>query len=164
MAVPLTGALWSWAVDGLVVPAKIHAVLLDVIGRPVVPLGTDPADFPPDVVLCDVWHVGGDFPTSIACYCVPAQPAETAAAAAFARRLGRRCLLPDDTLDPGRFLLAAPDGTLRPVHLDVDETDEGTTLSNLRPCAGLRHRAWDRTPCRQSRWAPGTVVTALAAA
>jgi hypothetical protein len=165
MAIPLTGALWNWSVDGLVAPVKIHAVLADVVGRPVVPLGAaDPACLPVDAVLCDVWHAGGEFPTSIDCYAVPVELPETTLVAAFARRLGRRCLLPDDTLDPGRFLLAAPDGTLRPVHLDVNETDEGPALSNLRLCTGKCCRSWDRAQCRQSRWAPGSVVTALAGA
>jgi hypothetical protein len=165
MAIPSTGALWNWSVDGLVAPVKIHAVLAEVLGRPVVSLGAaDPAHLPADAVLCDVWHCGGDFPTSVDCYAAPVEPAEPTLAAAFARRLGRRCLLPDDTLDPGRFLLAAPDGTLRPVHLDVDETDDGTVLSNLRLCTSTGSRAWERAQCRQSRWAPGSVVRGLAAA
>ncbi|HEX5598061.1 MAG TPA: hypothetical protein VFX61_18910 [Micromonosporaceae bacterium] len=156
-----SGALWSWSVDGLVAPREIHAVLSAMLARPVVPLGG--ADAPPyDALLCDVWYTSGDFPTRVDCYLAPGEPAEIAAAAAFARRLGRRCLLPDDTLDAGRFLLAAPDGTLRPVHLDVTDGDDGLILSRLRPCTMADQR--ERSVCRQSRWAPDSVVPGLAAA
>jgi hypothetical protein len=165
MAVPLAGALWSWFLDKLVAPETIYAALSNVLRRPIVPLGSaDPDDLPSDAVLCEVWHPGGDFPTSIQCYAPPDDAVETVAAAAVARRLGRSLLLPDDTLDPSRFLLAAPDGTLRPVHVDVADTDEGQVLSRLRPCAGEGGPADAPDSCHQSRWAPGSVAPPRAAA
>lgn len=165
MAIPPAGALWSWSIDGLVPAAKIRSALSAVLGRPVVALGSaDPDHLPAGAVLCDVWHPGGDFPTSVECYAIPGDASETAAVAAVARRIGRDFLLPDDTLDPSRFLLAAPDCTLRPVHVDVADTDEGQVLSNLRLCTGRGAPTAARSGCRQSRWAPGSVVPARAAA
>ena len=157
--------LWSWRVDGPVAPVKIYAALADVLGLPVMPLGAaDPARFPVAALLCDVWRRPGDYPVSIDCYGPPVGIAEPTAVAAFARRLGRHCLLPDDTFDPGRHLLVAPDGSTRAVHLDVRETDEGEVLANQRLCTNLSPgcRGWSQ--CHQSRWAPDSVVPALAAA
>lgn len=160
-----SGALWNWSLDGLVAPVEIHTALAAILARPVVPLGVvAPARSPADAVLCDVWHTDGDFPTRVDCYLAPAEPAETTVVASLARRLGYRCLTPDDTLDAGRFLLAAPDGTLRPVHVDIDDTDDGPVLSRLRPCTVADQRAAERLICRQSRWAPDSVVPGLAAA
>lgn len=165
MAIPSAGALWSWFVDGLVPPTKIHSALSAVLGRPIVPLASaDPDNLPSGAVLCDVWHSGGDFPTSVECYAVPGEMTEPVAAAGLAGRIGRTCLLPDDTLDPSRFLLVNPDGTVRPVHVDVADTDTGQMLSNPRLCTGRCGPPAARAQCRQSRWAPGSVVTARAAA
>lgn len=170
MAIPSSGALpssalWNWFVDGLVDPVEIHTALASILARPIVPLGAAEAEHLPDgAVLCDVWHTEGDFPTRVDCYLAPDEPAEPTVAATLARSLGRRCLLPDDTLDPGRFLLAAPDGTLRPVHLDLTDTEDGPILSGLRLCTSVDRRTADRPLCRQSRWAPDSVVPGLAAA
>jgi hypothetical protein len=87
-------------------------------------------------VLCDVWHVGGDFPTLIDCYLVPGDVTEVSIAGRLAARLGTGVLLPDDTLNPTRYLLAAPDGTVRTVHVDEVETDDGTERRHARPCTG----------------------------
>ena len=101
--------------------------------RPVAELGGagDAGD-----VLCDVWHVGGDFPTLIDCYFAPDDVAETSIAGAVAVRLGVDVLLPDGTLNPTRYVRAAPDGTLRAVHVDEVETDDGTERRHARPCTG----------------------------
>lgn len=166
MAHPSAGiALWNWALDARVPEAHIHAALAGALGRPVLALGrADPAHLPVEAVLCDVWHNAGDFPTSVDCYRAPHDVAETTVVAAFARRIGRRCLLPDDTLNPRRYLLAAPDGTLRPAYVDVADGDDGPILSHLRLCtvAGRCCREWAQ--CGQSRWAPDSVVAARAAA
>ncbi|WP_203708765.1 hypothetical protein, partial [Asanoa iriomotensis] len=132
-----------------------------VTGCAVVPLGDD--DPPPDAVLCDVWQGSGDFPVGIDCYAPPPDVAEPAVAAEVASLLRRRILLADDTLIPDRHVLATVDGTLRPVHVDVFETDDGTALSNPRTCTG--HDPWcrQRVPCQQSRWIPDQVVPGLAA-
>nr|MDT0657047.1 hypothetical protein [Micromonospora sp. DSM 115978] len=162
--------LWNWRIDDRVAPAEVYAALAGALGRPVLPLaGADPYRLPPGVLLCDAWHRPGDFPTSVDCYGTvdragsPGPVAEWTAVAAFARRLGRRCLLPDDTLDHGRHLLVSPDGTMRPVHVDVRDCDDGEVLSNWRLCttASPRCRGWS---CHRSRWAPDSVVPALAAA
>jgi len=165
MAIP-SGALWNWFLDGLVAPVEIHTALAAILARPVVPLAAaGPGLSPNDLAtLCDVWHTEGDFPTRVDCYLAPEELPEAAVAAALARLLGRRCLLPDDTLDPGRFLLAGPDSTLRPVHLDISDGEDGPILSRLRPCTVADQRVRERSVCRQSRWAPDTVVSGRAAA
>lgn len=165
--------LWNWRIDDRVAPAEIYAALVDVLGRPVLALGgVDPHRLPPGALLCDVWHRPGEFPTSVDCYGSTSVDryggssglTEPVAVAAFARRLGRCCLLPDDTLDRSRHLLAAPDGTMRPVHVGVRDTDDGEILSNWRLCttSSPRCRGWSQ--CHQSGWAPDSVVPALAAA
>jgi hypothetical protein len=153
--------IWSWSVDARVHPARLCATLEAVLGRPVVPLGAaDPARLPADAVLCDVWHTSGDFPTIVECYGPPTGIPESAVVAAVARRLGHRCLVADDTLNPGRHLLAMPDGTLRPTHVDVADTDDGAAHSNARPCTIATQRCRESEECRQSRWEPDLIFTA----
>lgn len=157
--------LWNWRVDEHVPPVEVYLALAEVLGVSVLPLGgTDPGRVPPGAALCDVWRLTGEFPVSVDCYGVPAGRGELGGAVAFARRLGRSCLLADDTLDPGRRLLVAPDGTVRAVHLDVLDTDDGEVLGNPRPCTALDPRCQGCSPCLRSHWAPDRVVTALAAA
>jgi hypothetical protein len=125
--------LWNWCAAGRVDPAAVRAAVSGVLRRPVAELGatSDTGD-----VLCDVWHVGGDFPTLIDCYLAPGDVAEAAVASAVAVRLGADVLLPDDTLNPTRYVLAAPDGTLRTVHVDEVESADGTERRHARPCTG----------------------------
>ncbi|MEV0716170.1 hypothetical protein [Asanoa sp. NPDC050611] len=154
-------AIWNWHAEAPLTPSVVMRVLSVVTGCAVVPLGDD--DPPDDAVLCDVWHGGGDFPVAIDCYAPPPEVNEPAAAAEVASLLRRRILLADDTLIPDRHVLATADGTLRPVHVDLLETDDGTALSNPRICTG--HDPWcrQRVPCQQSRWTPDRVVPGLAA-
>jgi len=154
-------AIWSWSVDARVHPARLCAVLELVLVRPVIPLAfADPVRLPADAVICDVWHTSGEFPTIVECYGPPAGVVETAVVAAVARELGHRCLVPDDTLNPGRHLLAMPDGTLRPAHVDVADTDDGAAHSNARLCTIARQRCRESEECRQSRWEPDRIVDA----
>ncbi|AGZ45376.1 hypothetical protein [Actinoplanes friuliensis] len=112
-------------------------------------------DVPVDgAVLCDVWHVDGDFPTLIECYLAPADLAEATIASAVSVRLGAELLLPDDTLNPSRYVLAEPDGTLRAVHVDEIETDDGTERRHLRPCTGDDPACALGPGCGRSRWKP----------
>jgi hypothetical protein len=127
-----TGGLWSWSAEGRIDPADVRAALAGSLARPVTGLDS-PA---PGAMLCDVWHVGGDYPTSIECFGAPVDVAEPVAASAVAVRLGAGLLLPDESLNPTRYLLAARDGTLRFVHVEEIETDEGTERRRLRPCTG----------------------------
>ncbi len=85
-------------------------------------------------MLCDVYHVGGDFPTLIDVYMPPGGIAETTAASAVAVRLETKIILPDDTLDPSRYVLAEPDGGLHTVLVDEEETDDGPER-RIRPAA-----------------------------
>jgi hypothetical protein len=157
--------LWNWRIDGHVPAERIRALLIDLLGRPVVPIGRlGPAGPPPGLVLCDVWYVPGAYPTAVSCYGPPEGAAELNVLAACARRLGRHCLLADDTLDPGRHLLFAPEGTIRPVHLDVADTEEGEVLSRPRPCTAASPRCRGWSPCQHSRWAPDSILPVLAAA
>ncbi len=126
------GGLWNWCATGRVGAEKVRNALAGALDRTVVEM-----DRPQDgAVLCDVWHVGGDFPTLIDCFLAPDDVEEATIASAVAVRLGADVLLPDDTLNPTRYVLAEPDGTLRPVHVDEVETDEGTERRHLRPCTG----------------------------
>jgi hypothetical protein len=151
--------MWSWSVDAEIPPVRLCVTLEEVLARPVVPLGAaDPYRLPRDVILCDVWHTSGDFPTVVECYGALGSFAEAVVVAAVARRLGHRCLVADDTLNPGRHLLALPDGTLRPAHVDVADTEDGAAHSNARPCTIATQRCRESADCRQSRWLPDQVV------
>lgn len=162
---PFRAALWNWSSDGPLVPGQVRATLAAILGRPVVALDTVPAEqFPDGAVLCDVWQGAGEFPVGVDCYAVPAELPETLVLAAFARRVGRRCVLPDDTLDPGRHLLVSPDGTLRPVHLDIEPTSYGDRRANLRPCSLTDPGCHNGVSCGASRWGPDSVIPARAAA
>jgi hypothetical protein len=128
-----TDGLWNWSAAGVIDPAAVRAALAGALQKPVAELGSFGAD---GAVLCDVWHVGGDFPTVIDCYLVPGDLPEATIASAVAVRLGADLLLPDDTLNPTRYVLAEPDGTLRTVHVDEVETDDGPERRHARPCTG----------------------------
>jgi hypothetical protein len=128
-----TDGLWNWSATGVLDPAAVRAAVAGALQRPVVELGSFGDG---DAVLCDVWHVGGDFPTLIDCYLAPGELTETTIASAVAVRLGADLLLPDDTLNPTRYVLAEPNGTLRTVHVDEIETDDGPERRHLRPCTG----------------------------
>jgi hypothetical protein len=129
----MADGLWNWCAAGRLDPVAVRAAIAGELHRPVAELGgaSDTGD-----ALCDVWHVGGDFPTLIDCYIAPGDVAETAIASAVAVRLGVDVLLPDGTLNPTRYVRAAPDGTLRAVHVDEVETDDGTERRHARPCTG----------------------------
>jgi hypothetical protein len=129
-----TDGLWNWSAAGVIDPAVVRAAVAGALERPVEELGS-PGDA--DAVLCDVWQVGGDYPTLIDCYLVPSNLAETTIASAVAVRLGVDLLLPDDTLNPTRYVLAEPDGTLRRVHVDEVETDDGPERRHTRQCTGI---------------------------
>ena len=115
-----------------------------------VPLGGDGG------VLCDVYHVGGDFPTLVDVFLAPAGFAEATTASAVSVRLGEALLLPDDTLNPTRYVLAEPDGTLRPVHVDEVETDDGPERRHVRPCTGADPACALGPGCGGSHFKPAT--------
>ena len=125
--------LWNWCVAERVDAVRIQSALAEVLGRPVGGLDEDTAD---DALLCDVWYVGGEFPTLADVFLAPDDRPEAAVASAVAVRLGAAVLLPDETLNPTRYVLAGPDGTTRSVHVDETETDDGTERRHLRPCTG----------------------------
>jgi hypothetical protein len=104
-------------------------------------------------VLCDVYGVDGDFPTLVDVYLTPGDIAETTAASAVAVRLGAAVLLPDDTLNPTRYVLAEPDGGLHAVHVDEVETDDGPERRSVRPCTGSDPACAAGTGCGRSRFA-----------
>jgi len=126
------GSIWNWCVAGRIEPGPVRAALSAVLGHPVAALGEDTADAG---VLCDVFPVGGDFPTVVDVYLPPAVD-EVDCASAVAVRLSAAVLLPDDTLNPTRYVLAEPDGTVRAVHADEVETDDGIERRHVRPCTG----------------------------
>ena len=123
-----------------------------------VPLGEDGS------LLCDVYHVGGEFPTMVDVYLAPRAVAEAAAASAVAVRLDAVVLLPDDTLNPTRYLLAEPDGSLRAVHVDEVETDDGPERRQVRPCTGADPACAVAPGCGRSRFKPAPTPERPAAA
>jgi len=127
--------IWNWSAAGPVDEAVVRSALSAVLGRPVHRMVEDSTD---SAVLCDVYQVGGDFPTTIDVYLLSAvqNGIESEYATAVAVRLGAALLFPDESLNPTRYVLAEPDGTMRAVHVDETETDEGTERRNVRPCTG----------------------------
>lgn len=159
--------LWNWRVADRVGPSQVQVILAELLDCPVRQI-TPAAETAPGPMtggmLSDVWYIPGAYPTVVDCYGPPADSAELAVAAEFARRLGSACLLPDDTLDAGRHLLCAPEGTIRPVHLTVTDTEAGPLLGGERPCTAVSPRCRGWAQCHRSRWAPDSVVPVLAAA
>lgn len=158
---PAAFALWNWHVADRIQAAHVRGALAAVSGRPVLSLG-GPSPGPVAALRCDVWHGAGDFPTGVDCYLAPTALVEVAVAAGLATRLGAACLLPDDTLNPSRYLLVGTDRTVRPVHVDVGEDDAGPVLTRPRPCTSADPwcRRWP--DCERSRWAPDSVAPAAA--
>ncbi|MCO8270954.1 hypothetical protein M1L60_10150 [Actinoplanes sp. TRM 88003] len=126
-----TGGLWNWAAAASLTADRVHGALAGALERNVGPLESGAP------TLCDVYHVGGEFPTIIDVYLAPETIAESTAASAVAVRLEVEIILPDDTLDPAGYLLAGPDGSLTSVEVDEVETDEGVErrLRRERPAA-----------------------------
>jgi hypothetical protein len=147
-----TAGLWNWAVGNCIDADRVRGALAGALERTVVELGADGA------VLCDVYPIDGDFPTLVDVYLAPSEVDEATAASAVAVRLDAAVLLPDDTLNPSRYVLAEPDGTLRPVHVDEVETDDGPRRSRVRPCTGAD------PACRGSRFRPSAEPGRSAAA
>ena len=152
--------LWSWCVAGHPEAAAVRDAVSGALQLPVTTL-----DVPVEgAVLCDVWEVGGDFPTAVECFLAPGGLTEATIASAVAVRLGADLLLPDDTLNPTRYVLAEPDGTLRPVHADEVETDDGTQRHHVRPCTGSDPACAVGPGCDRSRYKPAPTPERPAAA
>jgi hypothetical protein len=143
-----TDGLWNWSLAGRPDAERIRGALAGALELSVVPLGADGA------VLCDVYQVGGDYPTIVDVYLAPSGLAETTIASAVAVRLGAALLLPDDTLNPSRYVLAEPDGSLSAVHVDEVETDDGTERRQVRPCTGDDPACAAAPGCDRSRFRP----------
>ena len=122
--------LWNWSVAARLDPELVRGALAGALERPVHEM------VPADALLCDVYHVSGEFPTLVDVFLAPGDIDEETVASAVAVRLRAAVLLPDDTLDASRYILAEPDGTLRLVHVEERETDEGTERRVLRSCRG----------------------------
>ncbi|GAA4948556.1 hypothetical protein GCM10025331_40800 [Actinoplanes utahensis] len=149
---------WNWCAAGRIDPDRVRGALAGALERPVHDLvpGAD--------LLCDVYHVGGDFPTLIDVYLAPSGVAEETVASAVAVRLRSAVLLPDDTLNPSRYVLAEPDGTLRAVHVEEVETDDGPERRHIRPCTGADPACATTAGCDRSRWKPDPTPERPAAA
>jgi hypothetical protein len=149
MADPTDG-LWSWCASVRLTPSDVRSALSAVLERPVTTLDV-PVD---DAILCDVWHVGGAYPTLIDCYLTPGEISESTVASAVAVRLNVDILLPDDTLNPSRYVRADPTGGLSPVHVDEVETDDGPERRHVRPCTGVDPACAIHPGCGDSQWRP----------
>jgi hypothetical protein len=143
-----TDGPWNWAAAGSIGPERVYGALAGALECGVGPLGG------PDAVYCDVYPVGGDFPTLIDVYLAPSAVAEATVASAVAVRLGAAVLLPDDTLNPSRYVLAEPDGGLRAVHVDETETDDGPERRHVRACTGTDPVCAAPPGCGRSRFKP----------
>jgi hypothetical protein len=143
-----TDGLWNWAIATYVDADLIRSALAGTLECSVVPLGED------GDVLCDVFLVGGDFPAMADVYLIPGGIDESVAAGAVAARLEAAVLFPDDTLNPTRYVLAEPDGTLRPVHVDETETDDGPERRRVHPCTGTDPACVAGPGCGRSRFRP----------
>jgi len=143
-----TDGLWTWAVAVCIDEDLVRGAIAGTLERSVSPLGG------PGAVLCDVYQVGGDFPTLVDVYLAPGDVAEATAASAVAVRLGAAVLLPDDTLNPSRYVQADPDGSLRAVHVDEVETDDGPERRGVRPCTGSDPACALAPGCGRSRFKP----------
>jgi len=143
-----TDGLWNWSVAGDIDPDRCRGALAGALERSVVALGDD------GDILSDIYFVDGDFPTLVDIYLAPSGIAETTAASAVAVRLGVAVLLPDDTLNPSRYVVAEPDGSLRPVHVDEVETDDGPERRHVRPCTGSDPACAVAPGCGRSRYKP----------
>jgi hypothetical protein len=146
-----THGLWNWAVGKRIDPDRVRGARAGALAASVVAFDPPPAD---GAVLCDVYPVGGDFPTLVDVFLAPPGVAEEVAASAVAVRLGAALLLPDDTLNPTRYVLAEPDGTLRAVHVDETETDDGPERRRVRPCTGADPACAAGPGCGRSRFKP----------
>src|SRR3954451_19684084 len=153
-----TPGLWNWSIGNRMDADRVRGALAGALERSVVPLGDDGG------VLCDVYHVGGEFPTLVDVFLAPAGFAEAPTASAVSVRLGEAVLLPDDTLNPTRYVLAEPDGTLRPVHVDEVESDDGPERGHVRPCTGDDPACRRGPGCERSRWKPAPTPERPAAA
>ncbi len=142
--------LWSWCFAAELEVTAVCAAVAEVLRRPVATLGA----LVDDAVLCDVWHTSGDFPTELECFLAPSDVPESAVASAVAVRLGTDVLFADDTLNPTRYVRAGADGTLRPVHVDETETDDGTERRHARPCTGSDPACALAPGCSRSSWKP----------
>jgi hypothetical protein len=77
-----------------------------------------------ELVLCEVYRLGGDFPTLLSLWeglSAPLPPIPTAAR--LCQLLGCRCLVDDGTVDPFTFLLVEQGGQARPVGVDTERCD-----------------------------------------
>jgi hypothetical protein len=146
-----THGLWNWAVGIRIDPDRVRGALAGALEMSVVAFDEAGAE---GAVLCDVYPVGGDFPTVVDVFLAPPGVAEEVAASAVAVRLDTTLLLPDDTLNPTRYVLAEPDGTLRPVHVDETETDDGPERRRARPCTGVDPACAVGPGCGRSRFKP----------
>jgi hypothetical protein len=158
-----TPGLWSWAVGNRIDANLVRGALAGTLERSVVPMGLGPSGGA-GAVLCDVYEVGGEFPTLVDVYLAPSGVTEATAASAVAVRLGVALLLPDDTLNPTRYVLAEPDGSLRAVHVDEIETDDGPERRHPRPCTGADPACALGPGCGRSRFRPGPTPESPAAA
>ncbi|WP_172898818.1 MULTISPECIES: hypothetical protein [unclassified Actinoplanes] len=140
--------LWNWSAAGLIEPERVRNALAGALETPVGEIAGGGFGG----LLCDVYQVGGDFPTLIDVFLAPGHLAEETIASAVAVRLGAALLLPDDTLNPTRYVLAEPDGTLRAVHVEEEETDDGVERRHARPCTGADPDCATGPGCARSRF------------
>jgi hypothetical protein len=145
-----TGGIWNWSVGDRVDEERLRSALAGALECPVASLEAGQGTF------CDVYQVGGDFPTVVDVYFPSAGLAEATIASAVAVRLGAAVLLPDDTLNPSRYVHAGPDGSLRAVHVDEIETDDGAERRHMRPCTGADPACAAGPGCSRSRFKPET--------
>ena len=83
-----THGLWNWSVSRRLDAAEIRAAIAGALQRSVGEFGLPPE---PDAVLCDVWHVDGEFPTLVDCYLAPSGVTEATNSSGVFTLLPRNC-------------------------------------------------------------------------
>ena len=148
--VSMADGLWNWCVSELIDADRVQGALAGALERGIGEI----ENALPGALMADVYYVGGDFPTMVDVYLAPSDVAEENIASAVAVRLGAAILLPDDTLNPSRYVSAEPNGTLRAVHVAEVETDEGPERRHVRPCTGADPACASPGGCDGSRFKP----------
>jgi hypothetical protein len=148
--VSMADGLWNWCVAQRIDADRVRGALAGALEIPVGEI----ENALPGGLMADIYPVGGDFPTIIDVYLAPTGVDEETIASAVAVRLHAAILLPDDTLNPSRYVLAEPNGDLKPVHVTEVETDDGPERRDVRPCTGSDPACAAKAGCDRSRFKP----------
>lgn len=118
------------------------------------------AQMPDRYAILTVDTARGGFPTIIDYSTTHATLPEWEFAARFSTAAQTRCLLPEDTINPFRWLLADTTGEVRPVHVDIDDDGDTEAFTIERDCTPDNDWCRQAFDCRTSTVPPGTILKA----